>query len=47
MRGTLKAAIRKTTQNLDHIMPQEIRFATFNVCNLALPGTQYANDRPL
>ncbi|MES2262521.1 MAG: endonuclease/exonuclease/phosphatase family protein [Pseudomonadota bacterium] len=29
-------------------MPQEIRFATFNVCNLALPGTKlYDNLAPL
>jgi len=27
-------------------MQQEIRFATFNVCNLALPGTKFYEDQP-
>jgi endonuclease/exonuclease/phosphatase family metal-dependent hydrolase len=27
-------------------MQQEIRFATFNVCNLALPGVKYYDDQP-
>lgn len=32
---------------MGHIMQQEFRFATFNVCNLALPGVRfYANLEP-
>ncbi|GGI21473.1 endonuclease/exonuclease/phosphatase family protein [Oxalicibacterium faecigallinarum] len=27
-------------------MQQELRFATFNVCNLALPGVKYYDDQP-
>src|SRR3546814_2636377 len=27
-------------------MQQELRFATFNVCNLALPGMKYYEDQP-
>ena len=26
-------------------MQQELRFATFNVCNLALPGMKYYDDQ--
>ena len=26
-------------------MQQELRFATFNVCNLALPGMKYYEDQ--
>ena len=26
-------------------MQQELRFATFNVCNLALPGVKYYEDQ--
>lgn len=35
MRGTL------ILKNMGHIMQQEFRFATFNVCNLALPGMRF------
>jgi predicted extracellular nuclease len=32
---------------MEHIMQQEVRFATFNVCNLALPGVRfYDNQEP-
>lgn len=35
MRDTL------TSKDMGHIMQQEFRFATFNVCNLALPGVPF------
>jgi predicted extracellular nuclease len=30
---------------MEHIMQQELRFATFNVCNLALPGVKFYEDQ--
>jgi endonuclease/exonuclease/phosphatase family metal-dependent hydrolase len=30
---------------MEHIMQQELRFATFNVCNLALPGVKFYDDQ--